>query len=78
MRHIKSHSGHPWNELADSICVAAREGRLNRSCLRLPSGAMDRGPNGFHWRFLQVPSVAASNQYWDGLFTAAPLEHGYE
>ena len=29
VQHIKSHKGHPWNELADVICEAVSDGRVN-------------------------------------------------
>eukprot|EP00974_Lingulodinium_polyedra_P075349 7301292-Lingulodinium_polyedra.AAC.1 len=39
LRRIHGHSGHPWNELADSCCTAAAAGRLGSPT-----------PSTAHWR----------------------------
>ena len=35
-KHIKSHSDHPWNDLADSICTAIVSGEYTPNTLSLP------------------------------------------
>ena len=75
--HIYGHTGHPWNELADSLAdVAARSDLQPPPALVLPCLTGTREE--MEWEWLREASVAARAQYPDllegFLVDDAPLE----